>query len=267
MVLEANKDLKSDHLGFQDPVYRKRREEIVALTAKYDPLLKNFPQITYTQQEIKTWTTIFERLTRIYPNVACDSYLKNLNVLIQEKIFVKDQIPDLKLVSDFIESKTGFKLHPVSGLLSPKQFLIGLGNQTFYCTQYIRHHIHPFYTPEPDIVHEMLGHVPMFLDPDICEISMHIGNMAKSCSDDQIKNLEKLYWFTIEFGIFHDKKIYGAGILSSLLEIEKIESAIIAPFCLENIITDEPLITEIQNHYYSISSFDELKSLVLLIRF
>jgi phenylalanine-4-hydroxylase len=262
-ILEANNELQSDHIGFHDPVYRQRRNQIVESTQNYDPTLKNFPEIEYLPTEIQTWNTLFTHLEKVYPEVACEEYLKNFNLLVSEKIFVPDQIPDLKTVSNFIQSRTGFQLYPVSGLLSPKQFLRGLGDQTFYCTQYIRHHCQPFYTPEPDIVHEMLGHVPMFLDRDICEISKMIGEVANICSEKKLKDLERLYWFTIEFGVMSKgKKIYGAGILSSMSEIERIQTASIRPFDLNEILDDNPLITEMQRHYYSINSFDDLKKII-----
>jgi phenylalanine-4-hydroxylase len=258
VILEANEELQSDHIGFHDQEYRKRRKEIVSMSETFH-IDHKFPKINYLPSEIQTWNTLFTHLTKLYPQVACEEYNKNLNLLISEKIFVHDQIPELETVSNFIQSRTGFKLHPVSGLLSPKQFLRGLGNRTFYCTQYIRHHSQPYYTPEPDIVHEMLGHVPMFLDPEICEISEIIGKVAHICSEKKIKDLEKLYWFTIEFGILNQDKIYGAGILSSVGEIEKLSTKKILPFDLFQIIEDEPLITQIQRHYYSIHSLSDLK--------
>ena len=262
MVLEANQDLKSEHIGFHDLEYRKRREYIVSYTKSFDPVIQNFPKIQYLEHEIQTWNKVFTTLESLYPSVACYEYNQNFQLLVKEKIFQSDKIPDLELVSKFIESKTGFRLHPVSGLLSTKQFLSGLANKTFYCTQYIRHHDAPFYTPEPDIVHEMLGHIPMFLDKDICDFSYLLGNLAQKSSDTKIKDLEKLYWFTIEFGVLTTRKIYGAGILSSISEIKKISESkdveMIQELNLEYITKDEPLITNIQDHYYSIESISDL---------
>jgi hypothetical protein len=104
----------------------------------------------------------------------------------------------------------------------------------------------------------MLGHVPMFLDADICEISEMIGKVSLKCSENKIKELERIYWFTIEFGILKYKSknlIYGAGILSSIGEIEKIidnKNIHILPFDISKIVSDEPLITQMQNNYYQI---------------
>ena len=267
MTLEANSQLQSDHIGFHDSVYRQRRNEIVALSQTYNDKLRNYPIIKYLPSEIETWRTVFTRLDQLYPSMACISYLNGLEMLKKNKIFVLDDIPRLKDVSDFLEIKTGFRLYPVSGLLSPKQFLQGLASKIFYCTQYIRHPSKPFYTPEPDIIHEMLGHVPMFLDEDICEISEMIGRTAMKCSENKIKELEKIYWFTIEFGLLMENnkyKIYGAGILSSIDEIERIRDGkvVIHPFDLKKIVGDEPLITELQMNYYSISCISDLKNMI-----
>ena len=261
-ILEANQELQSNHIGFHDQEYRQRRNQIVELTKTFDPLLKHFPQIEYLESETQTWKTLFTSLRNVYSEVACEEYLKNFELLVSEKIFVPEQLPNLETVSNFIQNRTGFQLYPVSGLLSPKQFLKGLGDQTFYCTQYIRHHSDPFYTPEPDIVHEMLGHVPLFLDPDICEISKIIGQVAHICSEKKLKDLEKIYWFTIEFGVRSDNKIYGAGILSSLSEIQRVKKIHPLPFDLIQIIDDNPLITQLQRHYYAIESFADLKQKV-----
>jgi phenylalanine-4-hydroxylase len=266
LTLEANIELESDHIGFHDQEYRKRRAEIVEKTKSYDHKLRNYPVIEYLPSEIKTWKTVLDKLESLYPKIACGSYLKYFAILKKEQIFQSDRIPDLKKVSDFLESYSGFRLYPVSGLLTSKQFLQGLASKIFYCTQYIRHPSEPFYTPEPDIVHEMLGHVPMFLDPDICEISEIIGKVALQCSENKIKELERIYWFTVEFGIIRntlgENKIYGAGLLSSFGEIEKIinlQNVQLLPFDIHKIIQDYPLITQMQNNYY-VTTQDEKSS-------
>lgn len=263
--LEANQELNSDHIGFHDVEYRKRRSEIIKISQTYDDSLKNYPEIEYLSSEIETWSKVFQKLNEIYPSIAEESYLIGLNELKKNEIFRSDNIPNLKVVSKFLEERTGFRLYPVSGLLTPKQFLQGLASRIFFCTQYIRHPSKPFYTPEPDIIHEMLGHIPMFLNKDICEISEMIGKTALLCSENKLSELEKLYWFTIEFGVMKNKKIYGAGILSSVSEIEKVISGfdhIVKDFDIEQIVCDNPLITNFQERYYSIESFDNLKNII-----
>jgi len=258
VVLEANDQLKSDHIGFHDKIYRDRRNFIVEQSKNYtlgDP----FPIISYTDLEKETWKSVFTKLFPLHQQFACREYNQNIQILIHNQIFTNDKIPDLQVVSNFLHQHTGFTLYPVSGLLSPRQFLQGLAEKRFYCTQYIRHHSNPYYTPEPDIIHEMLGHVPMFLDPNICLFSERLGKMALTCSDAEISELEKIYWFSVEFGLVGDK-IYGAGILSSIGEVEKISSGKvdIVDFNISEIIKDQPLITQMQERYYRIQSLTQL---------
>ena len=265
IILEANSEIHSEHIGFHDPIYRKRRLEIVQLTQSFDLQKRNYPVISYLHSEIETWNIVFDKLNELYPMVCCSTYLENLEILKKEGIFQPNQIPKLEIVSDFLEKRTGYRLYPVSGLLTPAQFLNGLASKIFYCTQYIRHPNDPFYTPEPDIIHEMLGHVPLFLDPHICKISEMIGKASLICSENMIEQLEKIYWFTIEFGLIrvqNEYKIYGAGILSSYGEIQKIihSNLPILPFEIQKIIHDQPLITQMQQNYYCIESLEDLQN-------
>lgn len=106
---------------------------------------------------------------------ACTPYNEALEQMEKHCGFHENNIPQLEDISSYLKSKTGWRLRPVGGLLSQREFLNGLAFRIFHSTQYIRHSSKPFYTPEPDIIHELMGHAPMFANKDFANFSHMIG--------------------------------------------------------------------------------------------
>ncbi|KAM9301483.1 tryptophan 5-hydroxylase 1 [Gastrophryne carolinensis] len=262
-VLMYGSDLDADHPGFKDNVYRKRRKYFadVAMNYKYgDPI----PRIEFTEEEVKTWGTVYRELNKLYPTHACREYLKNLPLLAKHCGCREDNIPQLEDVSRFLKERTGFTIRPVAGYLSPRDFLAGLAFRVFHCTQYVRHSTDPLYTPEPDTCHELLGHVPLLAEPSFAQFSQEIGLASLGVSDEAVQKLATCYFFTVEFGLCKQDgklKVYGAGLLSSISELKHALSgnAMVKPFDPKLTCNQECIITTFQEVYFYSESFEEAK--------
>jgi len=221
-VLDAGTDLDSDHPGFNDPVYRARRG-VLAQIALDHRNGREIPRIEYTPEEIEVWGTVMARLEPLHEKHACSKFNEIWPLLKKHCGYAYDNIPQAEDISRFLTMRTGFQIRPCAGLLSSRDFLNGLAFRVFFSTQYIRHGSTPLYTPEPDICHELIGHVPMYADPDFADLSQEIGLASLGASDEDIVKLARLYWYTIEFGLAKENggvKAYGAGLLSAFGELE-----------------------------------------------
>ncbi|KAI8142697.1 Biopterin-dependent aromatic amino acid hydroxylase-domain-containing protein [Fennellomyces sp. T-0311] len=265
-VLEMGEELSSDHPGAHDPVYRARRADITTM-AKTFRTGHPVPRVDYTDAENHTWGKVYRRLTAMYKTHACREHQYVFPLLEQNCGYSDKQIPQLETVSRFLKDCTGFTIRPVMGLLTSRDFLNAFAFRVFHSTQYIRHASQPFYTPEPDVCHELLGHAPLFADPDFADFSQEIGLASLGASDEDIKKLATIFWFTAEFGVCRqgdELKAYGAGLLSSFGELEYClsDKPEHRPFEPARTAETEYPITTFQPVYYVADSFKDAQEKV-----
>lgn len=224
-------ELDPDHPGFRDLEYRRRRNQIAQIAMRYQPGAA-IPDAPYTEAEHHVWRTIWEALRPAHRQYACAEYLKSLENL----ALPPARIPQLREVNDRVKTLSGFRMEPVAGLVLPRVFLENLADGVFLCTQYIRHHSTPLYTPEPDVVHEIVGHGVTLASPRLAELNRLFGQaVRRTKSADKLEELSRVYWFTIEFGVLREAgeiKAYGTGLLSSAGEMGRMDQAGLRPLDL-----------------------------------
>jgi phenylalanine-4-hydroxylase len=249
--------LSPDHPGFRDLDYRARRNRIAEIALSYQAG-QPIPEAPYTHEENQVWRAVWEALRPAHQVHACAEYL----ACVQRLAFAPDRIPQLREVNDKVAAISGFRLEPVAGLVEPRVFLESLAQGTFLCTQYIRHHSTPLYTPEPDVVHEIVGHAVTLASERLAELNRLFGKAVKrTTSSEALNQLSRVYWFTIEFGVLREDgkvKAYGTGLLSSAGEMEVMHNAQLRPLDIEAASRHEYDPTHYQPVLFCADSFDSM---------
>ncbi len=222
----------------------------------------DFDPAQYTDADHAMWNTLCKRQKPLLVNRACDEYMASVDTL---GIFEENGIPDWRRVSDMLEKSSGWKLVTVPGFIPGQLFLEHLSKRQFPVTWWIREPAKIDYLQEPDIFHDLFGHVPMLAHPVFAEYMQQFGLgavKAKSLGAEEF--IGRLYWFTVEFGLIRNPdglRIYGSGIVSSKSEtIYSLESPIPNRFHLDVVraMRTDYRIDDVQKDYFVINSFEEL---------
>ena len=212
-------ELEPGHPGLGDEPYVERRRDLFALCRRHRREQLGPPLIDYTPEETRIWRDVSARLDELHVKHACAVYLAAK----RELAINQEDIPQIRRLGERLQQETRMHLVPAEGALPYRTFYRYVGNRGLPVTQFIRHGSHPEFTPEPDMIHDCLGHVPPLMNHDYAELLALLGKAVSATdSAEHVLALKRFAWFSIEFGLMAeggDTKVFGAGILSSTGEI------------------------------------------------
>lgn len=253
--------LGTGHPGLADPAYRARRDRIATLADRWRPG-SPAPTIDYTAEEHEVWRVVSEDLVGKHRELACRQFLDGKEAL----GLPLDRVPQLEELTERLRPLTGFGYRPAAGLVPLRAFYEALADRAFWATQYLRHHSVPLYTPEPDVLHEVVGHGNTLADPRYTALYEAAGQAARRVeTDEALEFISKTFWFTLEFGVVHEPdglKAYGAGILSSPGEILEFRSMTIHPLDVARMGITHYDITRYQDVLFAARSWSEVEDVV-----
>jgi phenylalanine-4-hydroxylase len=226
---------------------------------------------TYSQEQHQTWKKMYEKQLGLIQDHLCQEYISGIQYL----KFPKDRIPALARSSEELKKCTEWQVIRAKGLVSPVIFFALLANKVFPCTDFIRHMDEIDYTPAPDTFHDQIGHLPMITHKRFAEF-FHLFGIAGSQAKSQteVEWFNRIYWFTVEFGLINETahsginrnpaltRIYGAGIASSCGEIlySLSDKVVKHSFNIEKITETTFDIHKMQEQLFEIESFEELEN-------
>ncbi len=229
-------ELEPGHPGLGDAEYVERRQKLFALCRRHRLERLGPPLIDYSAEETRIWREVSPKLDELHRRHASGIYLRAKDAL----GISQTEIPQLRHLSDQLERENRMHLVPAEGPLPYRTFYSYIAGRGFPVTQFIRHGSHPEFTPEPDMIHDCLGHVPPLMNPDYAALLTLIGKAVVATPNPQhVLALKRFSWFSIEFGLIEeagDIKVFGTGILSSTGEI---------PFSLSAAVKRQPFVTNV----------------------
>ena len=243
------------------PATARRRNEIAAAALAWRPG-DPAPAIAYAESEEEVWRTVCRELRPLHERYAVSEFRAALT----QVALPANRIPGLDDVSARLAPLGGWRYVPAAGLVDLRTFYAALADRTFHSTQYVRHPAMPLYTPEPDIVHEVIGHGHLLATPTFGELHRRAGVAARRLRrEESLRFLSRVFWFSLEFGVVVEDgelRAYGAGILSSYGELGEFRAMQLRPLDLLEMGTAEYDITRYQPVLYRAESVAEIEAVV-----
>ena len=213
----------------------------------------------YSEIDHETWRFLVDRQMHLLPGHASDVFMAGVDMLGLRS----DRIPALSDLSNVLERATGWRIARIPGLLHEKDFFGLLSRRIFPSTDYIRGREEIDYTPAPDLFHDIFGHMPMLTQPEFADFYQLFGRAALEATGADRPRLERLHWFTVEFGLIREPdgiRIFGAGILSSKNEVKHAlsDSVTVRPFEPDEIVQQDYDVWHLQDVLFVLDSFEQL---------
>ena len=223
----------------------------------------------YTREDYKVWEILFNKRLENLQGIVAEEFLVALNDL----NFKAEKIPNFVEINNILKNRTGWSIKTVPNISPPEEFFSFLSMKKFTATCWLRSIDQIDYLEEPDMFHDVFAHVPLLSNKDYTNFFKEMGEIAMSVIEDpkKLEKLQRIYWFTIEFGLIkknNDFKIYGAGIISSDEESKNALSkkSKKCEFDVKKVMNHSFRIDIVQDTYYYINSFDQLTSSIAEIR-
>ncbi len=238
--------------------YRRRRDDIAARAAAYvrgEPI----PEVEYTDAEHALWRLVSGRLRERHEDLAAPEFLGAAEQLAVSE----DGVPQLQDVAERLDKLTGFRLQPAAGVVPFGVFCGSLADGYFHSTQYLRDAATPFYSTEPDVLHEVLGHGNALADDRFARLYRSAGEAVRRVeTEPAVQFISKVFWFTLECGLLDSPggpRAYGASVVSSYGEMEHFRTADIRPLDIADMVATDYDITQYQTTLYSARSMTHLE--------
>jgi phenylalanine-4-hydroxylase len=254
----ATVEFAADHPGYHDAAYQRHRATIADAALAYrpgDPV----PEIRYTDEEHDLWRTVAGALREKHERYACRQFLQGARDL----ALPMDRLPQLAEASAVIEGLTGFTFSPAAGLVDMVQFYGSFADRRFQATQYIRHRAFPHFSPEPDMIHEVVGHGSALANARLARLYEAFGHAVRKLrSRTAVEEVSRVFWFAMEYGVVDEDgelKACGASLLSSCGELETFREAVVRPLSVPEMLRQSYAVDKFQPVLFCAESFDHFE--------